>query len=45
MLIAEENRQKNRFVSQGEIVLRGQRIPYRTVCEDNFIIGAYVQTE
>lgn len=40
MLIAEENRQKNRFVSQGEIVLRGQRIPYRTVCEDNFIIGS-----
>ena len=40
MLVAEENRQKNRFTAQGEITLRGQRIPYHTVCEDNFIIGS-----
>ena len=40
MLVAEENRQKKPLTAQGEITLRGQRIPYHTVCEDNFIIGS-----
>lgn len=39
MLLSEENCAKNRFESTGEITIRGQRIPYRSVCEDNFIIG------
>lgn len=40
MLLAEENRERSRFESEGEITIRGGRVPYRTVCEDNFILDA-----
>lgn len=34
----EECLEKSRFEAQGSIVLNGQPIPYRTVCEDNFFV-------
>ena len=34
--ILAESREKSCFESTGEITLKGQRIPYRTVCEDTF---------
>ena len=35
----EESREKARFTASGSITLRGQTVPYNTVCEDNFIYG------
>ena len=39
MMRIDECREKSRFTSKGEIVLRGERIPYHTVCEDNFFLA------
>ena len=33
-----ESREKSRFESSGSFQLRGQTIPYHTVCEDNFFV-------
>lgn len=38
-MITDECREKSRFVSQGEVTLHGVRIPYNTVCEDNFFLS------
>ena len=36
-MVFEGSREKARFTSSGSITLRGQTVPYNTVCEDNFI--------
>jgi carboxypeptidase C (cathepsin A) len=38
-MIIDECREKSRFVSKGEVTLHGVRIPYDTVCEDNFFLN------
>ena len=38
-MITDECREKSRFVSKGEVTLHGVKIPYNTVCEDNFFLS------
>ena len=38
-MIIDECREKSRFVSKGEVTLNGVKIPYDTVCEDNFFVN------
>lgn len=38
-MIIDECREKSRFVSKGEVTLGGVKIPYDTVCEDNFFVN------
>lgn len=38
-MMTDECREKSRFTSKGEFTLKGVKIPYDTVCEDNFFLS------